>query len=253
MERKRRNIEEKRKKKKLNKKRLIERKKALSTLSFATDEEIAEEFLELEQEKQKGEISAQLSMKKDPTVDTSFLPDKNREEQALAQREKLKREWLEKQEATKQEMLEITYSYWDGSGHRRSVVVKKGDTIGTFLEATRKDLSKEFRELTNISSEALIYVKEDLIIPQDITFYDLIATKARGKSGPLFNFDVHDDVRVGAIDRRVEKDESHPGKVVERRWYDRNKHIFPASRWEIFDPIKDYGRYTIHGGELNSK
>lgn len=64
----------------------------------------------------------------------------------------------------------------------------------------------------NVSSDALLYVKEDLIIPQDISFYDLIATRARGKSGPLFNFDVHDDVRLGAVDARVEKDESHPGK-----------------------------------------
>jgi len=29
-------------------------------------------------------------------------------------------------------------------------------------------------------------------------------------------------------------------KVVDRRWYDRNKHIFPASVWEAFDPAKDY-------------
>ena len=27
-----------------------------------------------------------------------------------------------------------------------------------------------------------------------------------------------------------------------RSWYDRNKHIFPASRWEPFDPTKDYSR-----------
>lgn len=30
---------------------------------------------------------------------------------------------------------------------------------------------------------------------QHYSFYDLIVTKARGKSGPLFHFDVHDDVR----------------------------------------------------------
>ena len=49
--------------------------------------------------------------------------------------------------------------------------------------------------------------------------------------GPLFHFDVHDDIRV-RDDVRVEKNESHAGKVVERKWYDANKHIFPASRWE---------------------
>ena len=29
--------------------------------------------------------------------------------------------------------------------------------------------------------------------------------------------------------------------------YERNKHIFPASRWEVYDPNKSYGSYTIHG------
>lgn len=56
---------------------------------------------------------------------------------------------------------------------------------------------------------------------QHFSFYDLIVTKARGKSGPLFHFDVHDDIRI-VHDTRIEKDESHPGKV--RRlylWYSR--------------------------------
>jgi hypothetical protein len=69
-------------------------------------------------------------------------------------------------------------------------------------------------------------------VRQHHTFYDFIINKARGKSGPLFNFDVHDDVRLLA-DATREKDESHAGKVVERSWYQRNKHIFPASRWEV--------------------
>src|SRR6266702_7599913 len=71
-----------------------------------------------------------------------------------------------------------------------------------------------------------------LIPVQHYTFYDFIINKARGKSGPLFNVDVHDDVRMLA-DATKEKDESHAGKVVERSWYQRNKHIFPASRWEV--------------------
>jgi protein FAM50 len=86
-----------------------------------------------------------------------------------------------------------------------------------------------------------------------LTFYDLIATKARGKSGPLFSFDVHDDIRIGPNDVRVEKDDSHPGKVVERRWYERSKHIFPASRWEVYESTKDYGSYTIGGKIVQSE
>lgn len=74
---------------------------------------------------------------------------------------------------------------------------------------------------------------------QHYTFYDFIINKARGKSGPLFNFDVHDDIRL-LSDASKEKDEvsysgshaaghtnaqSHAGKVVERSWYNRFKHV----------------------------
>jgi len=117
---------------------------------------------------------------------------------------------------------------------------KKGDDIGAFLEKCRQ----QFPELRSISVDNLMYIKEDLIIPHHYTFYDFIINKARGKSGPLFNLDVHDDVRMVA-DATIEKDESHAGKVVERSWYQRSKHIFPANRWEVFDPEKNYGQYTI--------
>jgi protein FAM50 len=33
-------------------------------------------------------------------------------------------------------------------------------------------------------------------------------------------------------------------KVVDRRWYEKNKHIFPASTWEDFDPKKDYATHV---------
>lgn len=242
-----------------------EKKKRMAALSFGHDEEVDEEEEDIDTKtdsKQSNkdvanEIKASLTKKKtimkNPDVNTSFLPDKEREQKAIAERERLRKEWIDRQKAMKEEILEITYSYWDGTGHRRTVQCKKGDTVGSFLELVRKDLAKDFREMQSVSSDALLYVKEDLIIPQDISFYDLIATRARGKSGPLFNFDVHDDIRLGAVDARIEKDESHPGKVVERRWFDRNKHIFPASRWEIYDPAKTYGSYSIHGGEVNKK
>lgn len=183
---------------------------------------------------------------KDPTVETSFLPDSEREAEEQAERERLGRQWLREQAMIKNEPLEITYSYWDGTGHRRVIQVRKGDTIGAFLRAVQQQLAPEFREVRTASVENLLYVKEDLIIPHQHSFYDLIISKARGKSGPLFHFDVHEDVRTIA-DATIEKDESHAGKVVERHWYEKNKHIFPASRWEIYDPARKWERYTIHG------
>ncbi len=37
------------------------------------------------------------------------------------------------------------------------------------------------------------------------------------------------------------------GKVVDRHWYNKNKHIFPASRWEVYEPEKQFDSYTIYG------
>lgn len=186
---------------------------------------------------------AKISLK-DLDVDTSFLPDREREEEERRLREKLAAEWRDRQQKLKEEEIEITFSYWDGSGHRRMVRMKKGNSIYQFLQACMEILRKDFNELRSISADQLMYVKEDLIIPHHYTFYDFIVTKARGKSGPLFSFDVHEDVRLIA-DATVEKDESHAGKVLLRSWYERNKHIFPASRWEPYDPTKTYERYTI--------
>lgn len=60
---------------------------------------------------------------KNPNVDTSFLPDREREEAERKERERLRQEWLRKQEELKAEEIEVTYSFWDGSGHRKSVTV----------------------------------------------------------------------------------------------------------------------------------
>ncbi|CAN6198702.1 unnamed protein product [Urochloa humidicola] len=226
-------------------KRKKRRVKGDPRLSFCDDIENGsdeDDFENQETQKKNGPIK----LGKDPTVETSFLPDREREAEEQAERERLKKQWLREQELIKNEPLSITYSYWDGTGHRRAIQVRKGDTIGEFLRAVQQQLAPEFREVRTTSVENLLYVKEDLIIPHQHSFYELIINKARGKSGPLFHFDVHEDVRTIA-DATKEKDESHAGKVVERHWYEKNKHIFPASRWEIYDPTKKWERYTIHG------
>ena len=180
---------------------------------------------------------------KNPDVNTSFLPDVDRDEEENKLREKLRQEWEDRTAKLKSEEIEITYSYWDGSGHRRMLTMKKGQSIYQFLQKALEELRPDFPELRSVTADQLMYVKEDLILPQTNTFYDFIVTKARGKSGPLFSFDVRDDIRL-VHDATIEKEESHAGKVVLRSWYERNKHIFPASRWEPFDPTKTYEKYT---------
>mmetsp|Transcript_10483 Transcript_10483/g.26865 ORF Transcript_10483/g.26865 Transcript_10483/m.26865 type:complete len:328 (-) Transcript_10483:353-1336(-) len=232
--------ERKRKEKEKRKKQKQKLESQRAKLSFA------EEVEEDEEAEEEEELAPGKKVKKNPLVETDFLPDRDREKEEAELREKLRKEWEEKQDVVKQERLEITYSYWDGSGHRKKVEVLKGDTIETFLRKVREQLAPSFREMRTAEVANMMYIKEDLVIPSSMTFYELIVNKARGKSGPLFDFEVHDDVRI-TNDATKEKNESHAGKVVERHWYDRNKHIFPASRWEVYDPQKDYGGYTIFG------
>ncbi|XP_017343230.1 protein FAM50A [Ictalurus punctatus] len=216
------------------KKRKEEQKRKIARLSFNPDDVEDEDDNPVEKKK----------LGKNPDVDTSFLPDREREEEENRLREELRQEWERKQEKIKSEEIEITFSYWDGSGHRKTVKMKKGNSIQQFLQRALEVLRKDFSELRSAGVEQLMYIKEDLIIPHHHSFYDFIVTKARGKSGPLFSFDVHDDIRL-VNDATVEKDESHAGKVVLRSWYEKNKHIFPASRWEPYDPEKKWDKYTI--------
>ena len=233
------------------------KKKEKNLLSFNEDDdddekEEEEEEKEEEEEREDDEAREKKKLTKsvgmNPDADTSYVPnaqnERMKEERAL--REQLAKEFLEKKEKQMEENLTVTFSYWSGGGGRRSVTVKQKDTVRTFLKVAMKDLEDEFRELNKLSPESMMYVKEDCIIPHELTFYELISRKARGKSGPLFRFDDKEDVRLVA-DATVEKEDSHPGKIFHRSWYDKNKHIFPASRWEVFDFSKDFGAFTIHG------
>jgi len=110
-------------------KKVKKRKKtAKATLSFALDDDgdTAESTSGTATPSNGTNAETQLQRKKfrkNPGVDTSFLPDREREDAERREREELRQQWLKRQEEMKKEEIEITYSYWDGSGHRKSVVV----------------------------------------------------------------------------------------------------------------------------------
>ncbi|KAF6201521.1 hypothetical protein GE061_003912, partial [Apolygus lucorum] len=147
-------------------------KKQIQALSFAFEEDGEQ----LEEEEEEEEVPVK-KIRKNPEVDTSFLPDREREEQETRLREELRQEWAAKQSFLKEEDIDITFSYWDGSGHRRTVRMKKGNSIYQFLQRCLETLRKEFSELKTVTADQLMYVKEDLILPQHYTFYDFIVTK----------------------------------------------------------------------------
>lgn len=120
-----------------------------SKLSFQIDEE--EQVIP---KKKKG-------LGKDPSVDTSFLPDKEREEKESIERDKLKEEWIKQQDIIKKQEIDIMYNYWDGTGLRRNLRIQKGESISQFLTK----VITEVEELHKRTSESLMFVKDDYIIP----------------------------------------------------------------------------------------
>lgn len=126
-----------------------DKRKAKSKLSFLDDDEAEETDASSEPESKRPKLS------KNPNVDTSFLPDREREAKEREMREELRKKWLAEQERIKNEIIEITYSYWDGSGHRKVVECKKGDDIGTFLSKCRNQVP----ELRGTSVDNLMYIK----------------------------------------------------------------------------------------------
>lgn len=193
-------------------------------------------------------------MIKNPNADTSFLPDKAREELAEIERQRLAKEWEEDQKAKMQLMMRVAFVFYEGQGstNHYEVQIPRGFTVGQFLDRARTEIQKEFKELRNAPVESLLYIKEDLILPHDITFHWLIETRARGKSGPLYVHEAVQDVRL-VNDYNKEVTESHAGKVVERHWYEKNKHVFPMVRWEIFDREKRFDRYTAKDGRQGDR
>lgn len=183
------------------------------------------------------------------------------------------------QEAVKATEIQIPFVFYDGTDIPGGVCrVKKGDHIWLFLDKARKvgaELGvgggdKSRREWARVGVDDLMLVRSEIIIPHHYEFYYFLASKTKGFHGPLFSYSArptsstpsaalvdpstqpdYDPLsRPGKrkekpsnlLDKDLEGADDDPGmtKVVDRRWYEKNKHIFPASVWEEFDPTKDY-------------
>ncbi|KAI9732097.1 MAG: hypothetical protein M1834_004193 [Cirrosporium novae-zelandiae] len=170
--------------------------------------------------------------------------------------------------------------------------VKKGDYIWVFLDKSRKvgaelgvgsEKASNRREWARVGVDDLMLVRGEIIIPHHYDFYYFIVNKTKGHQGKvLFDFSSQPatdsqtsressidlanydplsrpskKAKSGAVtpsDSKLEgySDDPNLTKVVDRRWYERNKHIFPASVWEEFDPSKDYTNSIRKDAEGNS-
>ncbi|KAK6025051.1 XAP5 protein [Ostertagia ostertagi] len=93
-------------------------------LSFAFEDE---------EEEEEAPVITKKRLGMDPTIDTSFLPDKDREAEIERKKIELAAIWKAQQEREKNEEITVAFAYWDGSSHRKNLKVKKGHTISQFL------------------------------------------------------------------------------------------------------------------------
>lgn len=89
-------------------------------------------------------------------------------------------------------------------------------------------------------------------LPQHYEFYYFIANKVPSFSksgGLLFDYSNkppppkdNNDPLSRPSDKDLEGADADPTltKVVDRRWYERNKHIFPASLWREYEPGEEF-------------
>ncbi|KAK0715976.1 XAP5, circadian clock regulator-domain-containing protein [Lasiosphaeris hirsuta] len=188
-----------------------------------------------------------------------------------AEREALRKEFLLLQTAVKATEIAIPFVFYDGTNTPGGIVrVKKGDFIWLFLDKSRKvgaelavggdKNSNARRDWARVGVDDLMLVRGSVIIPHHYEFYFFIINKTVGpENKPLFGYSGEVPLKdaaaaestsasEGALSKSPSDLASLEGalddptftKVVDRRWYQRNKHIYPASVWQEFDPEKDY-------------
>ncbi|KAJ5674440.1 uncharacterized protein N7477_004374 [Penicillium maclennaniae] len=215
---------------------------------------------------EEGATSAARRMKANPNAPPPPKAMTKAAMEAEAQaRDTLRKEFLSMQEAVKNTEIVIPFVFFDGTSiPAGSVKVKKGDHVWLFLDRCRKvgaelgvgganGASKARkdtrREWARVSVDDLMLVKGDVIVPHHYEFYYFIANRVPSfsKTGGLL-FDYSDkpsetsDDPLNHPDDQLEgadKDSSET-KVVDRRWYEKNKHIYPASLWNEYEPGKDF-------------
>ncbi|KAF1951415.1 XAP5-domain-containing protein [Byssothecium circinans] len=195
------------------------------------------------------------------------------------QAEQARQDFIVMREAVKKTEVVIPFVFYDGTntpgGRCR---IKKGDYIWLFLDKARKvgaELGvgggdKSRREWARVSVDDLMFVRGGVILPHHYDLYYFLFNKVSGFNGLIFDYsaqptkatpsatdeeeaadfnpldrpDKGKEKTTGLPDEELEGFDDDPAvtKVVDRRWYEQNKHIFPASVWEEYSPEKNLAK-----------
>ncbi|KAL6155606.1 hypothetical protein ACJBU6_05815 [Exserohilum turcicum] len=161
---------------------------------------------------------------------------------------------------------------------------KVGAELGVGGDKSRRDWAR-------VSVDDLMLVRGEVIIPHHYDIYHFLFNRVAGLDGPIFDYSAQPtkatprtgegegegeaaaaaDVDAATYDPLAQPlkkksreaglgnwelegfgDEAAMTKVVDRRWYERNKHIFPASAWTEYAPDKDLSTLQRKDAEGNA-
>ena len=215
-----------------------------------------------------------IARKRTPNPNSTLPAPKAMTKAALAveatERERLRKEFLEIQEQVKNSEIAIPFVFHDGSNIPGGVVkVKKGDKIWLILERARKvgaevgaggtgansgtanHRSKDDnrKQWARIGVDDLMLLRGEVIVPHHYEIYYFIADQTPDpfrQGRRLFEYagtakkeaEGSEEVPLLRVpgQEKLEGQDDDPvyTKVVDRRWYEKNKHIYPASTWKEF-------------------
>ncbi|ORY59682.1 XAP5, circadian clock regulator-domain-containing protein [Pseudomassariella vexata] len=258
-------------------KKVKRRKAGAAKLSFGDDENNVEETEDKSDGGVAGKTTTtgEKKIKFKANSSVSVIPramTKSALRREAEEREVLRKEFLAKQEAVKATDIAVPFVFYDGTNIPGGTVrVKKGDYIWVFLDKSRKvgaelgvgEKANARREWARVGVDDLMLVRGNVIIPHHYEFLFFIMNKSKGPGGRLlFDYSIQpasqqntEAITVDPLSTAASRaakslvdvstlegasDEAAFTKVVDRRWYERNKHIYPASVWQEFDPEKNY-------------
>ncbi|KAF2239891.1 hypothetical protein EV356DRAFT_511200 [Viridothelium virens] len=147
---------------------------------------------------------------------------------------------------------------------------KVGIRSGQDNSAEKKDSIR--KGWARMSMDELMLVRGDMIVPHHYDLYHFIINKSEGYYGALFDFSAEptaaspsrasttaepsyqalllrpgekktrESTTVPDAELEGASDDPNLTKVVDRNWYTKNKHIYPASSWREFEEGKEYGK-----------
>ncbi|KAF1936546.1 hypothetical protein EJ02DRAFT_470352 [Clathrospora elynae] len=241
---------------------------------------------EAEERAVKKKLGANASIGLKPRVMTKTALQREAHQAELA-----RQDFVVMRDAVKATEVVVPFVFYDGTnipgGRCR---IKKGEQVWLFLDKARKvgaELGvggdKSRRDWARVSVDDLMLVRGEVILPHHYDIYHFLFNRVTGFNGPLFDYSAQPTKATpSATDAKAEeeaavydplnqtrkkksKESSMPDeelegfsdepaitKVVDRRWYERNKHIFPASAWAEYVPDKDLSKVQRKDTEGNA-